>query len=268
MERTIDLNCDLGEGFGVYSLAPDRELLRYVSSANVACGFHAGDPATMRRTVALARSYGVAVGAHVGYRDLEGFGRRHLEMRPRDLVDETCYQIGALDGICRVEGIRLQHVKPHGALYNRAMGDAAVAEALAEAVRLYDAGLLVFAQPGSALAAAARRKGLQVAHEVFADRGYRPDGSLVPRGEEGALVTGPGEVARRAVKVVLEGKIPACDGQDIMVDCQTLCVHGDTAGSLELLRAIRAEFDARGIAVRAPGRGQQAEEDLPPDVIR
>lgn len=268
MKRSIDLNCDLGEGFGIYTLAPDQELIPHLSSANVACGFHAGDPTTMRRTVALARRHGVAVGAHVGYRDLEGFGRRHLEVPPEVLIDQTCYQIGALEGLCRAEGMRLQHVKPHGALYHRAMRDTAVAESLAEAVRLYDPGLLVFARAGSALDLAARGKGLRVVGEVFVDRGYRPDGTLLPRGEEGALVTDPREVARRAVKVVLEGKITACNGQDILVDGQTLCVHGDTARSLELLRAIRSEFEACGIAVKPPVPGPQAGVNIPRHVSR
>ncbi len=232
---TIDLNSDLGEG------GPnDEALLDVVTSANVACGFHAGDPATMRRTVELALKKGVAIGAHPGFRDPEHFGRREMRLDPEDAFDLALHQIGALQAIARARGARVRHVKPHGALYTMAARDSALAQALARAVRAADPQLLFVGLAGSEMIRAARGLGLEAVEEVFADRGYRPDGSLVPRGEPGALVEDPDEAARRGVAMAKEGR------------ARTICVHGDTPGALEMARALRAALEREGVEVRAP----------------
>jgi len=248
----IDLNADVGESFGVYRYGDDEGVVPCVSSVNIACGFHAGDPAVMRSTVQLARLYGVAVGAHPGFQDLPGFGRREMHLGAAELETLVAYQIGALAAIAAAEGTRLSHVKPHGALYNMAARDAAMADAIARAVRGVDASLVLFGLSGSQLIAAGERAGLRVASEVFADRGYRADGSLAPRGTPGAVVTDAAEVARRAVEMAARHAVTALDGASVSVRADTICVHGDTPGAAAIARAVRAALRSAGIDVTPP----------------
>jgi 5-oxoprolinase (ATP-hydrolysing) subunit A len=246
MSWRVDLNCDLGEGGPC-----DDALLDGVTSANIACGFHAGDPGVMRRTVEQALKKNVAIGAHPGLRDLEGFGRRAMKIDPPDAFDLMLYQIGALQAIASARGARLGHVKPHGALYNMAARDAALADALATAVKAADPKLVFVGLAGSEMIAAARRAGLRAAEEAFVDRGYQADGSLVPRGQPGALIESPDDVARRAVRLVKEGKVASADGADVAVRADTLCIHGDTPGAPEFVRALRAALGREGVELRS-----------------
>ena len=250
----VDLNADLGESFGRWTLGSDQEVLRSITSANVACGFHAGDPGVMRQTVRLARQAGVAIGAHPGFADLAGFGRREIAASAQEVEDSVLYQVGALEAMARAEGLQLQHVKPHGALYNMAARDASLARAVAAAVASFDRELLLFAPPGSELANAALAAGLRVVLEGFADRAYTADGSLRPRGQPGALVDDPSDVVDRAVRMVRERTVRAADGSVIPLPVQTICVHGDTPGSGELARRLRTGLEAAGIEIRAAGR--------------
>ena len=247
----IDINSDMGESFGAYTLGQDEALLASVSSANVACGFHGGDPRVMARTVALAKERGVAVGAHPGFPDLAGFGRRDLAISAEEARTDVLYQLGALAAFCRAAGTALRHVKPHGALYNRAATDDALARAIAEAVAAFDPRLILVGLPGSAHQRAAAAAGLPFAREAFADRAYRPDGTLAPRGRPGTLISDPEEVARRAVRVATEGRVRTIDGGDLALAADTICIHGDTPGAPELARAVRAVLERAGVAVRA-----------------
>jgi UPF0271 protein len=250
----IDLNADMGESFGAYTIGADEQVMSNITSANVACGFHGGDPAVMRRTVRLAREAGVSVGAHPGFQDLAGFGRREMRVTPQEAEDIVLYQIGALAGIARSEGVRLRHVKPHGALYNMAVRDAALAGAIARAVRAFDPSLILFALPGTELARAGEASGLAVAAEGFADRSYEPDGSLTPRSRQGAVIHDTSSVVERAVRMAAEGRVTAADGSEILMRVQTICTHGDTPGAPELTRAIRAGLVRAGLTV-APVSG-------------
>jgi UPF0271 protein len=245
----IDLNADLGEGFGVWRLGDDDALLGVVTSANVACGFHAGDPATMRRVCTGAVSAGVAIGAQVSYRDLAGFGRRFIDVPPRELAADVLYQLAALDGIARVAGGRVAYVKPHGGLYNATVQDERQAGAVVEAVAAYDPALPVLGLPGSALLRLAEAAGLRAVREGFADRGYTPAGALVPRGEPGALVTDPASVAERAVRMAAEGVVVAVDGSSVPVGVESVCVHGDTPGAAELARVVRTALESSGLSI-------------------
>ena len=245
----IDLNADLGEGFGSWRLGDDEALLEVVTSANVACGFHAGDPSLMRRVGRLAGARGVAVGAQVGYRDLAGFGRRRIDYDVDELRDDILYQIGALEAFCRVNGTRVRYVKPHGALYNTAAVDQGQASAVVNAVADYDAGLPILCQPGSVLAAVAEGAGLTVVGEGFADRGYRADGTLVPRSSPGALVHDPSAVADRAVRMAVEGVVVAVDGSLVPCAVSSICVHGDTPGAVNLAVRVRAALHSAGLAL-------------------
>jgi 5-oxoprolinase (ATP-hydrolysing) subunit A len=248
-QRVVDLNADLGESFGRWRLGDDRALLEIVTSANIACGFHAGDPLTIRRACAGAVARGVAIGAQVSYRDLAGFGRREMTVPPDELAAEVLYQIAALDGIARAEGGRVSYVKPHGALYNRAVADPEQAAAIASAAVCYDPALPVLTLPGSALAAAATDVRLPVVVEAFADRAYRDDGTLVPRGEPGAVLTDPAQVAARAVSMVVHGTVRTISGLALEVSPRSVCVHGDTPGAVTLAAAIRAALDQAGVAL-------------------
>ncbi|MBD3006804.1 LamB/YcsF family protein [Streptomyces sp. 5-10] len=249
---SIDLNADLGEGFGRWQLTDDEALLSIVTSANVACGFHAGDPSTMRRVCELAAERGVRVGAQVSYRDLAGFGRRSMDVPPRELADEIAYQIGALEIFARAAGTRVHYVKPHGALYNRGVHDEAQAAAVVEGVRLAAGGPLpVLGLPGSRLHDAARAAGLPVIAEAFADRAYTAAGTLVPRGEPGAVVHDPDTVVERALGFARDRAVTSIDGRRIEVDVRSLCVHGDTPGAAELARRVRSELAAAGVRVAA-----------------
>ncbi len=246
--RTVDLNADLGEGFGVWRLGDDDALLDIVTSANVACGFHAGDPSTMRRVCTSAVAADVAIGAQVSYRDLAGFGRRFVDVEPGELADDVLYQLAALDGVARASDGRVRYVKPHGALYNAVVTHEAQAAAVVAAVRDLDPSLPVLGLPGSALLRAAERAGLRTVAEGFADRGYTADGALVPRRDPGALVHDPAQVAARAVRMAAEGEVEAVDGTVVPVSVESVCVHGDTPGAVELARGVRAALAEAGLA--------------------
>jgi 5-oxoprolinase (ATP-hydrolysing) subunit A len=242
----IDLNADLGEGFGPWRLGDDVALLSVVTSANVACGFHAGDPLIIRRTCAAAVERGVTIGAQVSYRDLAGFGRREMDVAPEELTAEVLYQIAALDGVARAEGGRVRYVKPHGALYNRLARDPVQAEAVAAAVLAYDRSLPVLTLPGSALHEV---PGVTVVDECFADRAYRPDGTLVSRREPGAVIDDEGRVAARATRMAVDGVVEAVDGTEVSVRARSICVHGDTPGAVALARTVRATLERAGVQV-------------------
>lgn len=245
----VDLNADMGESFGVYALGDDDALLRSVTSANIACGFHAGDPGTMARAVAACVAHGVAFGAHPGLPDLTGFGRRALAVTPAEVRDLMTYQIGALAAFAARHGQRLRHVKPHGALYSMAERDLAIATAIAHAVREVDMGLILMGLSGGSLVAAGRAAGLQVANEVFADRSYAPDGTLTPRGLPGAVLHDPAQVAARIVRLVTEGTIAASDGSDLTLAADTICLHGDSPGVALLAHAARQALETVGVTI-------------------
>ncbi|MFE6549899.1 LamB/YcsF family protein [Streptomyces sp. NPDC057746] len=245
----IDLNADLGEGFGRWQLTDDERLLSVVTSANVACGFHAGDAATMRRVCALAAERGVRIGAQVSYRDLAGFGRRSMDVPPAELAAEVAYQIGALEVFARAAGSRVSYVKPHGALYNRVVHDERQAEAVVDGVLLADAALPVLGLPGSRLLEVAEKAGLPAVTEAFADRAYTEEGTLVPRGEDGAVVTDPDGVVERSVGLARFGVVTAHSGREISVRARSLCLHGDTPGAVGLARRVRAALEAAGVHV-------------------
>ena len=242
----IDLNADLGESFGAWRLGDDEALLSIVTSANIACGFHAGDPLTIRRACAAAVARGVSIGAQVSYRDLAGFGRREMEVPADELAAEVLYQIAALDGIARAEGGRVGYVKPHGALYHRAARDPVQAIALASAIRAYDAALPLLTLPGSAAAAAGASAGLTVVAEAFADRAYAADGKLVPRGRPGAVLSNPVQVATRTVAMVTSGAVESAGGPAVRLDPRSVCIHGDTPGAVALARAVRRALEEAG----------------------
>ncbi|SIQ60103.1 LamB/YcsF family protein [Micromonospora avicenniae] len=245
----MDLNADLGEGFGIWQLGDDDALLSLVTSANVACGFHGGDPPTMRRVCEQAARRGVAVGAQVGYRDLAGFGRRHITYDFAELRDEVIYQLGALDAFCRLFRARVRYLKPHGALYHAAMSDEKEAAALVAAVNEYDHGLPLLCQPGSVLAQLAVGAGLRVVGEGFADRGYLPNGTLVPRNAPGALVTDPEQVAERAVRMATERTVVAVDGSVVPCPVESICLHGDSPGAVASAEMVRAALIDAGVQV-------------------
>ncbi|MEW9529978.1 LamB/YcsF family protein [Microbispora sp. NPDC049125] len=256
MDTVIDLNADLGEGFGIWRLGDDDALLDVVTSANVACGFHAGDPLIIRRVCAAAVDRGVAIGAQVSYRDLAGFGRREMEIAPEELCSDVLYQLAAVDGVARSMGGRVSYVKPHGALYNRACRDAAQAEAVAAAVAAYAPAhggppLPVLTLPGSALAEAAARHGLPAVGECFADRAYTASGTLVSRREPGAVLHDPAEVAARAVRMAREGVVTAVCGADVRVAARSICVHGDTPGAVRLAAAVREALTGAGVRLES-----------------
>lgn len=249
----IDLNCDMGEAFGVYTIAPDADIMPLITSANIACGWHAGDPHVMRRSVQLALQHQVAIGAHPGHPDLLGFGRRDLAISPQELRDYVTYQIGALSAFVRAEGGRLRHVKAHGAMYNQAAATPELARAFAQAVAAFDESLIVVGLAGSHLLSEAKDMGLQVASEVFADRGYLPGGALMPRHLPGAVLHDPEVVAERVLTMVKEGCVQASDGSTIKLTADTICVHGDTPEALEHLLALRRALAAAEIHVAAIG---------------
>ncbi|REJ78701.1 MAG: LamB/YcsF family protein [Acidobacteria bacterium] len=250
--ESIDLNCDMGESYGAWSMGRDRDILPLVSSANIACGFHAGDPTTIRETVAIAIDTGTAVGAHPSYPDIQGFGRREMSLSAREIHDSVVYQVAALKGICESLGGRLHHVKPHGALYNRAARDAEAASAISEAVSAIDGGLFVYGLAGSYLVSEGEKVGLRTTSEVFADRTYLNHGSLTPRSRPDALVESVEEAADRALKMAVEGTVASVEGSEILVRAETICIHGDGPNALEFAKAIRRSLDGNGIEVKAP----------------
>lgn len=245
----VDINADTGESYGRWGLGDDERLLDIVTSANIACGFHAGDPATLVRTCRAAIRRGVAVGAQVAYHDLVGFGRRFIDVSPRDLYADVLYQIGALSGIARTCGGRISYVKPHGALYNAVVVDTAQAQAIVDAVVDYPEDLAVLGLPGSEFLRLAARAGLRVVTEAFADRAYTTDGQLVPRREPGAVIHDPHEVVRRVVRLVTTGFLEAADGSDVEVRADSVCLHGDTPGAVELAAAVRTALQDKGVTV-------------------
>lgn len=247
----VDLNADIGESFGRYELPGEDELLSLITSANVACGFHAGDPMVMQRTVSAAAGRGVTVGAHPGYRDLIGFGRRELAATPAEIAADVVYQVGALDAFCRTAGTRVRYVKLHGALYHRAADDKEVAKAVAFALRQLDQELVVLGPEGSAMLQAANATGLDVAREAFVDRAYQPDGRLVPRNQPGAVLDDPEAIAERALRMVQDRYVVAIDGTRCIVRADSLCVHGDGPKAVAVVRAVRQRFDQEGISLAA-----------------
>jgi 5-oxoprolinase (ATP-hydrolysing) subunit A len=249
----IDLNSDLGESFGPWPMGDDAALMASLTSANVACGFHAGDPGTMRQTVALARTHGVSVGAHPGFADLVGFGRRDMQATAQEVEDLVLYQVAALAGMAASQGLKLAHVKAHGALYNMACRDRSLAQAIARAVVAFDRTLVLFGLPGSALIEEGARAGLAVAAEAFADRAYNADGSLTSRRVAGSVLSDSDIVVARALRMIADGEVIAIDGTTVRLRADTLCVHGDTPGAATLVRHLRAALEKAGVRVAAPG---------------
>lgn len=245
----IDLNCDLGESFGAYFIGMDAEVIPHITSANVACGFHAGDPLVMAKTVAMCKAAGVAVGAHPGFADLMGFGRRNISASPAEVKAYIQYQVGALMGFCTAQGVKLHHVKPHGALYNMAGKDAALAAAVCEGIFEIDPTLPIMALSGSQMVLAAEKLGLPCISEVFADRAYQPDGSLVPRSKPGAMITDEAAAAARVVRMACEGRVTAVDGSEIAIKADSVCVHGDSPKALAFTQKIRTALEAQGVEV-------------------
>src|SRR5438552_9502957 len=245
----IDLNADVGESFGAYTIGHDAGLMKSITSANVAAAFHAGDPTVLRATIRMAKASGVAVGAHPGLPDLVGFGRRELNVTPKEAEDLVLYQIAAVAGVAAAEGVKLQHVKPHGALFNMAVRNRELADAIARGIAAFDKRLILFGLPGSEILNAGRTAGLTVAAEVFADRAYEPDGSLASRRQPGSVIHDPAAVVARAVRMVTERHVVANDGSIVKIEADTLCVHGDTPGADALAAEIRAGLEAAGVTV-------------------
>ena len=246
----VDVNCDLGESFGRYQLGEQEEVLKYVTSANIACGFHAGDPTVMRKTVALAVENDVRIGAHPSFPDLIGFGRRQMQVAPHEAYDMVVYQIGALDAFLRLHNTQLQHVKPHGALYNMAAVDPSLAEAIAQAVKDVSPSLVLYGLAGSELTKAGEKLGLTVAHEVFADRTYQPDGTLTPRTEANALITDEQQSLDQIRQMVMEGSVRAVDGTIVKLQADTICVHGDSPHAVAFARRIYNDLRKNGVNVQ------------------
>jgi UPF0271 protein len=247
----VDLNSDLGEGFGIWTLGDDDALLDVITSANIACGFHAGDPNIMRRVCDTAVSRGVSIGAQVSYRDLAGFGRRSIDVDQASLINDVIYQIAALDGFARVAGSRVRYVKPHGALYNRTVHDEDQAAAMVAAVVAYDLRLPVLGLPGSALLRHAEQSGLRTVTEAFADRGYTAQATLVPRSQPGALLDDPAMVAQRMVDMLITGRMRSVDGVEIVVSARSICVHGDSPGAVAMAVAVRKALAEAGVEIQA-----------------
>jgi 5-oxoprolinase (ATP-hydrolysing) subunit A len=247
----VDLNCDLGEGFGIWTLGDDDALLDIISSANVACGFHAGDPNILRRVCEAAVSRDVAIGAQVSYRDLAGFGRRSMDVDATSLINDVIYQIAALDGFARVAGSRVRYVKVHGALNNRTVHDEHQAAAVVAAVVAYDPALPLLGLPGSALLRHAEQAGLGAVTEAFADRGYTANANLVPRSQPGDLLHDPAEVARRMVRMVMTGRLQSIDGIEVAVSARSICIHGDSPGAVEMMEAVRKALTEAEVEIRA-----------------
>ena len=247
----VDLNSDLGESFGRYTIGADDKIIPLITSANVACGYHASDPVVMDKTIKLAKEAGIRVGAHPGFPDLMGFGRRNMVVSPAEAKAYTLYQLGALDAFCKANGVKMQHVKPHGAFYNMAAKDYKLSKAICEAIKDYDDSLIVMALSGGELIRAAQDLGLRAASEVFADRAYEEDGTLVNRSKEGAMITDENEAIARVVRMVKEQKVTAITGKDISIKADSICVHGDGAKALAFVEKIRAELTKEGVEICA-----------------
>lgn len=254
MKLQIDINCDLGEGYGAFKVGADAEIMPHITSANIACGFHAGDPITMAQTINVAKKHEVAVGAHPGYPDLLGFGRREMQLTSLEVKDYTIYQISALQGFAKVAGVGLQHVKPHGALYNTAAKDEETSEGIVQAVKAFDNKLIILAPPKSVLAKVAVEAGLRVAYEFFADRAYNPDGSLVSRKQPNSIVEEAGKVVERVVNVIAKKTVLAINGEVVNLgEVHTICVHGDTPTAVRLVEALKKGLVKAGIEVKPVG---------------
>ena len=247
MAVKIDLNCDMGESFGMYKMGLDEEVIKHISSANVACGFHAGDPMWMRHTVRLAEEHGVAVGAHPSFPDLNGFGRRNMSVEPEEAKNDVIYQVGALSAF--TAGGKLQHVKPHGAMYNQAVSDEALARAICEAVLEVDENMVLVVLAGSPWERTAADMGLRVAREIFADRAMNPDGSLVSRSREGSVIHDVEEVVERSLRMVTESRAVAITGEEMEVEAESLCLHGDTPGAVEMAKTLERQLRASGVDI-------------------
>jgi UPF0271 protein len=248
----IDINCDMGESFGAYKLGLDEEVIKYITSANIACGFHAGDPLVMEKTITLAKNHGVSVGAHPGFPDLMGFGRRNIDATLTEIKGYVIYQIGALQAFAKAQGLRVEHVKPHGALYLMAVEDEKISEAIVEAIADVDKDLIFVALAGSKgemMTKIGERVGLRVAYEAFPDRAYTPEGTLVSRRQPGAVIKDPNVVAQRALMMAKDGKVMAIDGTEIPFRPETLCVHGDTPGAVNLVKKIKQSLTEAGVEV-------------------
>lgn len=252
--KRIDLNCDMGESYGVYTLGFDQDAMPHVTSINVACGFHASDPVNMMNTVKLAKKYGVAVGAHPSFPDLVGFGRRVMAASLEEIKADVTYQIGALWAFCLAEGVKMQHVKVHGALYNVAEKDVAVATAIAEAIKAVDPGLYMLCLANSSMVTGAKNAGVKYVEEAFADRAYTSQGNLVSRKQEGAVIHDVDLVAQRVLSMVKNGSVTAIDGTEVPINAQTICVHGDTPGAVAMIKKIREKLDQDGVTVKAFGQ--------------
>ncbi|SDW42676.1 LamB/YcsF family protein [Paenibacillus sp. CF384] len=251
-QQVIDLNCDFGESYGIYTFGQDCELLAHVTSVNIACGFHAGDPHAMREAVYRAADAGVAIGAHPGLPDRIGFGRREMAVSAQEIYDMTLYQIGALDAFVRAAGASLRHVKPHGALYHMAGSSEELAEAFVRAVRVYDASLIIYGQWGSKLLAAAHKQHMQSASEIFADRSYQEDGTLTPRNQQGATLATADEALLQTLSIVTRGTARTIEGKEIVIHGDTVCLHGDGQRAAEFAAALRKGLEAAGIALQPP----------------
>jgi UPF0271 protein len=250
----IDINCDLGESYGAFKMGNDEKIMPHITSANIACGFHAGDPITMAHTIDLAKKYGVAVGAHPSYPDLLGFGRREMRLTFEEIKNYTIYQVSALQGFAKIAGLNLQHVKPHGALYNTAVKDEETSKGMVNAVKALDESLIIFAPPKSALAEIATDAGLRVAYEFFADRAYNADGTLVSRKQPNSIITKPSIVLERTLKVIREGEVLAANGETITLGkVHTICVHGDTPTAIKLTEILKKELVKSGVEVMSVG---------------
>ncbi len=252
---TVDLNSDLGESYGIYRIGQDEEVLKYITSANIACGYHAGDYNVMMKTVKAAKKFGVAIGAHPGFPDLAGFGRREMKISTEEIYNLIVYQIGALEGIAKTQNISLRHVKPHGALYNMAAKNIDIAMAIARAIKDINSDLILFGLANSALIVAGKEVGLRVAQEVFADRTYQPDGSLTPRTDANAIIHDVNIAIDRIKQMVIKGKITAVNGKEIDIQADTICVHGDEPQALTFVKTLREELVKEKIMVKMFGSG-------------
>jgi UPF0271 protein len=250
--RTVDLNCDMGESYGAWKMGADAEVMAFISSANIACGFHGGDPATIRKTVRLAADHGVAIGAHPSLPDLQGFGRRVMKISPQDMYDLVIYQAGAVEAFARAAGAKLHHVKCHGALYNMAANDEALSDAMARAVRDLGAEVFLYCLSGSKSLERAKIQNVKTAGEVFADRGYSDDGTLAPRDRPGGMIEDAGQAVKQALAMIEEGRVSSLSGKSLAVSAETLCIHGDQPGAVAFAKALRRAFSERGIEVAAP----------------
>ena len=249
--KRIDINCDMGESYGAWKMGADAKVMPYISSANIACGFHGGDPATIRKTVRLAVDHGVAVGAHPSLPDLQGFGRRAMNISPQDMYDLVVYQAGAVEAFARAAGARLHHVKCHGALYNMAANDEALSEAMARAVKDLGNGIMLYALSNSKMMQVAKQQGVRAAGEVFADRGYSDDGTLAPRDRPGGMIEDAQQAVERALAMVEKGYVVSLSGKPVPVSADTLCLHGDQPGAVAFAKAITRAFKKKGIEIAA-----------------